>query len=275
MWRTCADRLRRRIAPGAWSRTLRAPVRACVGCLFSLRGALVLVGLAAILAVGTAIHFIRRGRLEERVIVEYERANALYEQGDLAGARDGFRRALRTLRALGAREHFLAAEIRRKRDESRVIADLLPITLEELARRTHAAASPADWRETFDREHRGRTVIFDTTLTALPGGDGAPGMAVGYEVRSGHGRRLALDFTGCDLFTGPSWKVGTRVIFAATLERMTSHDSAGEATGPWTFHFAPDRYVLILDERLLRAGGLEVDDDVAATIARQRDIARQ
>ena len=255
---------------------MRALIRACVGWLFSLRGALVLVGLAAVLAVGTAIHFIRRGRLEERIIVQYERANALYEQGDLAGARDGFQRALRTLRALGDRAHFLAAEIRRKCNESRVMADLLPISLEELARRTYAAASPADWRGTFDHEYRGRTVIFDTTLTALPGGDGASGMTVGYEVRSGDGSCLVLAFAGCDLFAARSWVVGTRVIFAATLDRMTFSETASSAAdaGRWTLHFAADGYVLILDERLLRAGGLEVDDDVAATIARQRAIVR-
>jgi len=100
-------------------------------------------------------------------------------------------------------------------------------------------------------------------------------MSIGYEVRTADGRRLDLAFTGCDLFTGPSWKVGTRVLFAATLDRMTSRDSAGEASGSWTLHFAPDGYLLLLDRRLMEAGELEVTEEVVATIARQWALVRE
>ena len=47
------------------------------------------------------------------------------------------------------------------------------------------------------------------------------------------------------------------------------------AGGRWRLHFAPGRYVLILDERLLAAAGFEPDEGVRETIDEQRRLARR
>lgn len=238
--------------------------------LFGLRGAMVLLLLVVMAAIATSRYLSRRGRLREEIVEQYHRAEAAWQKGDMPAARARFRAVLDLIDRLGDEDHFLLPEARRKYGEARVIADLLPISLEELARRAYAAPSPHRWQQTFEAEHRGRTVIFVTSLPARPSGPGLAGMAIGYHVQDAEGHAVGLDFTGCDLFADPVWREGSRVAFAATLERM-QHDPS--VTPGWTLAFDPDGYLLIRDERLLETAGFEVDDEVRAVIAEQRAAA--
>lgn len=247
---------------------VRTPTGPLVGWVFSLGGAMTLLLLVALAGVAAGVYLSWRAGLEERIVTAYYEADTLYRAGDFAAARRAFGRTLELIVLLGRRDHYLAAEVRRKHEEARVVTDLLPISLEELARRAEAAPSAEAWQAAFARAHRGRTVIFDTRLLALPDAGGRQALAVGYEVGAAGGSRLGLDLTNCLLFTRPAWRPGDRAVFAATLAAMTPSGSGGT----WVLHFDREGYLVIGDERLLRAAGLEVDDDVADAIARQRAL---
>lgn len=250
--------------------SLRGWVRALVRVVFSLRGALLIVFLMAAAAGLTAIHLGRRARLEERLEREYQRAEDLYRRGDFPAARSAYERVLELAQGLGRLRYSLAGA-KGRYEACRAIMDLLPISLEELARQAYSTPSPGEWQAVFEREYRGRTVIFHTRLETVPDSAGA-GLRVGYQVREPGGRRLELEFGRCRIFAGKGWRRGMKVLFSAALDRMTCDSGA---PGRWRLHFAPGRCVLILDGRLLAAAGFEPDEGVRETIDEQRRLARR
>jgi hypothetical protein len=257
--------------PTDWRQAAARLGRAARRWLFSLRGAMVLVVLVAGAAIATGGYLSWRGRLRERIVQEYQQAETCYQQADFTAARDAFARTLDLIRTLRDHQHELLLEITRKHAESRVIADLLTVSLEELARRAATAPTPEAWSRAFDREFRGRTVILDTVLTQRPGPAGRP-PTIGYDLSVPQGHSVGLDLTGCPLFQSAVWRDGTRVLFAVTLDSMSFAPPAAGQPGRWNLRFAPDGYLLIRDASLLRATGLDLDDDTAAAIARQRTL---
>ncbi len=147
-----------------------------------------------------------------------------------------------------------ADDIRQAADEAAIFVNLISVDLGELLGELGRLGKEAG-ESKFETLYKGRSIFVDTIVTAAPDGTDSSKYELAFRVlppgeagnREGRPDRVGVfDLTGFKLFEhGP--KVGSRVIFGATLESF-EYDEALEL---WVFRFAPKSGVFITHTKAL------------------------
>jgi hypothetical protein len=153
-----------------------------------------------------------------------------------------------------------ASAIRQGADEAAIIVKLAPSSLEAML----DEAAPADaneWSDRFATLYKGRSIIVDAHVTAVPDGRGAGRYELDYRIfRGGDGGRPQslgrIDTTGFRLFETISPKIGDRVTFGARLASFQFDMSHEE----WLVGLEPEG-VLMTHTKALEALGWPSADD--------------
>ncbi len=201
---------------------------------------------------------VRRQRLQTLPkVVEIGRTRGLdaLDAGDFDEAKLLLTRAARAVDALGGKIE-KGDEIRQGAFEAEIYADLVPERLEAIL--DEARAAPVDgWSEIFRSKYRGRTVVLDIHVTALP--KEGRGYEVDYKVLSPGANPIVahFDLAGFGLFERSKLKVKDRVIFGAKLESI---DRDPDFNKGWRIVLQPASGVLLTRDAALAALGLSVSD---------------
>jgi hypothetical protein len=124
------------------------------------------------------------------------------------------------------------------RRQSEMLALLQSMSLEDILRQAAANRDDDEWQAKFDKDYRGRSVIFDDEVG---GAEGQPALRF-YVVRAGDATaRVALE----DLELLRDWPLEPprRVLFGARLAAVKREEG-----GRWVVRFEPDSGVFLTDE---------------------------
>jgi hypothetical protein len=157
-----------------------------------------------------------------------------------------------------------ADEIRNAAAEAAIFNDQSPLTLEDMLDEAGRMTDPQNWASKFDSVYKGRAILIDSHISAVP----EPGRASSYQIdymvfpRGGASnfndqreappaRYGVIDLTGFRLFelAGPS--KGNQVTFGARLASF-KHD---DQNSKWLIGLEPDSGVIIMHHKALEALG--------------------
>src|SRR5262249_4262559 len=128
------------------------------------------------------------------------------------------------------------------RRQAQLLDNLLGAPLQDLLRQANSVQREDEWQRHFQREYRGKAVLFDDVVALGP--DGRPALHF-YEVRAGDEvARVAVE----DLTLLSKLPLPQRLLFGA---RLTSF--ARDEGGVWAIGLEPDSGVLMTDEDVLAA----------------------
>ena len=175
------------------------------------------------------------------------------DSGDFFAAKKILADASAAVDAMGGR--FEGAEsIRQAAREAAILTDLVPKSLEELVEEAATYREVAGWSAHFRSMYAGRSVVLETTITAVPD-PSKPGSRYedAYRVLAGRGPkpepRGRLDFAGFALFEQAQPKVDEVKLVGARLAALEFN----LAENTWVFSLEPDSGVFITHAAALEA----------------------
>jgi hypothetical protein len=156
-----------------------------------------------------------------------------------------------------------AEDIRKAAAEAAIFVNQSSSSLEDMLEEA-GRTSPESWASKFETLYKGRTYVFDTWITAVPGPEGATSYRIEYKVfppgeasnfqdaKFARPERLAeVDLTGFELFESVPQQVGNRVIFGA---RLASFQYEGDSNR-WVVRLDPKSGVFITHSQALQKIG--------------------
>jgi hypothetical protein len=147
-----------------------------------------------------------------------------------------------------------ADQIRQGAAEAAIIIGLVPDRLEAILDQA-GRYDPKEWPDHFRTLYKGRTILVDAHVVAVPDASGQGRFELDYQVfPDGEGSPLRvarLDTTGFRLFEGTRPRVGDRVQFGARLDSFARDERAEE----WRIGLEPDSGVIITHTKALEALG--------------------
>jgi hypothetical protein len=147
-----------------------------------------------------------------------------------------------------------ASQIRQGAAEAAVFISLVPERLESILDEA-GRYDPKGWPAHFSTFYKGRSIVIDAHVIAVPEGETQARYELDYQVFPdgvGNPLRVArIDTTGFRLFENAKPKAGDRVQFGAVLASFTYDDRAEE----WLVGLEPDSGVFITHPRALEALG--------------------
>jgi len=163
-----------------------------------------------------------------------------------------------------------AEEIRQAADEAAIFVDLCSRSLEELLEEAGRTA-PEAWATRFDMLYKGRSILIDTRITAVPGESGSKGYAIEYRVfppgeasqfgeRGAGGRpeRFAeFDLAGFELLELARPSSGNLVRFGARLASLRYEGDRDR----WVVRLEPKTGIFIQHYKALSAMGWSNNDE--------------
>jgi hypothetical protein len=222
------------------------------------RNPLIFLGVALIVAGTIGIRAWRSWRQELPQIAKIAATQGLpaLDEGRFDTAHQLLSAGKRAVDALdGAVED--AEEIRHGADEAAIFASLVPESLEAILAEAGAYQDPAEWPSRFATLYKGRSVILDAHVTAVPDADSQGRYELDYCIlqNGGDGSRPPrvgrIDLTGFRLFELTKPKEGDQVTFGARLASFTFDIERGE----WLVGLVPDSGVSITHRRALKSLG--------------------
>jgi hypothetical protein len=178
---------------------------------------------------------------------------AALEEGEFDKAYQLLSRARHAVDALGGAVEG-AAQIRQGAAEAEIFVRLVPDRLEAIL---DAAGrdDPGQWPSRFASLYRGRTIILDSQVIAVPDSTGQGAYELDYQVLpDGEGKppRVArIDMTGFRLFAATQPKVGDQVTIGAKLASFRYDEQSQE----WRIGLEPDSGVFLTHPKALQALG--------------------
>jgi hypothetical protein len=221
------------------------------------RNALLVAGVLVLIS-GAVLARWRRQRLEELPrIAEIGRTEGLkrLDAGDFHAAKKLLADAASAVDSLGGKYEG-ADSIRQGALEAAILTDLVPEPLEQLLEGAATASDPKDWSSRFAGLYRGRSIVLETTVMAVPD-PARPGSPFEIDARVYFGRgprpegKARFDLTGFALFESINPKVGESRIIGARLGSL----DLDIVTGEWVFTLEPDSGVLITHRKALEVIG--------------------
>ncbi len=219
------------------------------------RNPLLAVGLV-LLVLGAVSVRRRRQRQEELPrIAEIGRTEGFrkLDSGDFFAAKKILADASAAVDAMGGR--FEGADaIRQAAREAAILTDLVPRSLEELVEEAATYRDLAGWSAHFASMYRGRSILLETTITAVPD-PSKPGSSYGdaYRILAGPGPKPTakgrIDYEGFELFDLSQPKVGEIKLFGARLDTL----EFDLASNLWVLTLEPDSGAFVTHPRALEA----------------------
>lgn len=219
------------------------------------RNPLLAVGLVLVIVGAVSLKRWRQ-RLEELPrIAEIGRTEGFkkLDAGDFFAAKKILADAAAAVDAMGGRFEG-ADKIRQAAQEAAIFTDLVPQTLEDLVEEAATYRDVGGWSDHFAAIYRGRSIILETTITAIPDST-KPGSRYGdaYQILVGRGpkpeARGRLDYAKFALFDLTEPKVGEIKLFGARLAAL-EFDIADNI---WVITLEPDSGVFMTHPQALEA----------------------
>jgi len=197
-----------------------------------------------------------RQRLEELPrIAEIGRSEGFrkLDSGDFFAAKKILADAAAAVDAMGGR--FEGADaIRQGALEAAIFTDLVPRSLEDLVEEASTYRDVSGWSAHFDSMYRGRSILFETTITAVPDPN-KPGSGYGdaYRILVGQSSKPKakgrVDYQGFELFELSKPKLDEIKLFGARLATL----EFDLAENTWVFTLEPDSGAFITHIEALEA----------------------
>ena len=155
--------------------------------------------------------------------------------------------------ALGGRFEGAAA-IRQAAREVAILTDLVPRSLEDLVEEAETFSDVTGWSKHFDSMYRGRSILLETTITAVPDPD-KPGSRYedAYRILVGRGStpkaKGRIDYAGFVLFELAKPKLDETHIVGARLAALEFNS----AENTWFLALEPDSGVFVTHTQALEA----------------------
>jgi hypothetical protein len=163
-----------------------------------------------------------------------------------------------------------AEQIREAANEAALYVDLASSSMEEMLQEA-GRTEPDAWAARFETLYKGRSILIDSRIQAVPASGGPAGYLLDYRVfppgEATHflavgappERYAELDLAGFELLElGPPRSVGDRVIFGARLDSMR-YDSESKR---WVVRLEPKSGVIIVHPEALQAIGWPVPKEI-------------
>lgn len=215
-----------------------------------------------LLVVGTVGYRLWRSRFQELPrIAELGRVEGLValDSGKFDSAEQLLSEANRAVESLGGAVEG-AVEIRQGAKEAAIITSLVPDSLESIL--ANASADPKEWASRFGTLYKGRTIICDVHITAVPDASGAGGYEIDYRIfpaTEGSKRVGRISLSGFKLLEDPPRKLGDRVVFGARLASFALETESNE----WVVGLEPESGVFMTHTKALQALGWPSVDELA------------
>jgi hypothetical protein len=219
------------------------------------RNVILFVAVGLLIAATVASRLWRQQRQDLPRIAALGRVDGLaaLDEGDFDNAYQLLTRARDAVEALGDAVEG-AAQIRQGAAEAELFVRLVPQRLEVILDEA-ARDDPKEWPSHFAASYKGRSIVVDTHVVAVPDPSGHGRYELDYQILPdglGDPRRTArLDTTGLRLFIGTKPKVGDRVTFGARLAEFTYDSDARE----WRVGLEPESGVFLTHPKALQALG--------------------
>jgi hypothetical protein len=240
-----------------------------------------LLVLVPLLVVGTvAFRYRQQLRQEYPLIAEKGRTDGIpaLESGDFDKANQLLSAARSAVDALGGDVQD-ADEIRQAADEAAIYVKLIPQDLGDLLSEA-GRTDPDSWASRFDSLYKGRSILVDTIVTAVPDATSSSAYDLALRIfppgeaanRDGRPERVAvLDLTGFQLFDLAKPKSGDRVMFGARLESF-KYDTD---SGLWLIRLMPKSGVFITHPKALDSLGWRDDSTPTADAPKAGDEPKE
>ena len=221
---------------------------------FTYRNPLLAVALVLVVLGAITVKRWRQYREELPRIAEIGRTEGFkkLDAGDFFAAKKILAEAAAAVNAMGGRFEG-ADKIRQAALEAAIFTDLVPRTLEELVEEA-TTSDVTGWSEHFQSMYQGRSIILETTITAVPD-PARPGSqyADAYRILVGRGPEPQaigrIDYTGFELFDLTQPKLGEIKLLGARLHSLEldleNHD--------WVVKLEPSSGVFLTHPRALEA----------------------
>jgi hypothetical protein len=211
----------------------------------------------ALVVLGTVGLRLRQQRLEELPkVVELGRTEGLskLDLGEFTVAKTLLGEAARAANSLGGQVEG-ADEVRQGALEAALLADRCSEPLGEVLEKAEAFNPPDGWASYFDAIYKGKAVIIQASITAVPD-PAKPGSTYDLDYRIYHGNgsnprgKARIDLNGFRLFEQARPQVGDVVTFGARLASLRV-DSIDPATGERSLQLVPDSGAFITHQRVV------------------------
>jgi hypothetical protein len=162
-----------------------------------------------------------------------------------------------------AEQRLAALQLYREAD---LLAHLTPHSLDELVAEAADgnALDAAEWRQVFHRRHRGRAVLFDTTIRR----DSTHRYLLDFVVMR-NGQTVDLHLNNQDSLDRLSLQHPRRLLFGLRVD-----DIRVGPGGQWTIDFAPDSAVLLTNVSAAAIATMQPADDLRELVERQAALIR-
>jgi hypothetical protein len=247
----------RRLNPADWARRHRNPL------LF------LAVGLLIVATVG--VRQWRQSRQDLPRVAALGRVEGLaaLDEGNFPKAYQLLSEARRAVDSLGDAVEG-ASQIRQGAAEATIFVNLVPERLEAILDEA-GRYDPGEWPSRFSNVYKGRSIVIDAQVIAVPDGSGRARYELDYQIfPDGEGQPQGvarIDTTGFHLFENTQPKVGDRVLFGARLASFRYDDRAEE----WLVGLEPESGVFLTHPRALEALGWPSIADLPAGEGASRD----
>jgi hypothetical protein len=226
------------------------------------RNLLLFAGVAALVVLTIAYRTWRSNLRDLPRIAELGRTEGLsaLDEGRFDAALQLLSQAKRAVDRLGDAVEGASA-IRQGALEIEIISQLVPSSLEALLDKA-ASSAPDDWAEEFNRQYKGRSIIFDGRITKVPGSQGRGTYEVDYRIlRPGEGttpRSVGrIDTTGFQRLEEIRPRVGDHVLLGARLASFRYNLETDE----WLVGLEPSSGVTMEHYKALEALGWPSEAD--------------
>jgi hypothetical protein len=222
------------------------------------RNPLLFLGVVLLIAATVGIRQWRQHRQDLPRIAALGRVEGLaaLDEGRFDKANQLLSAARRAVDALGDQVEG-AAKIRQGAAEASILISLVPERLESILDEA-GRYDPREWPSHFKTFYKGRSIILDAHVIAVPDASGRGRYELDYQIfPDGEGRPLRvgrIDTTGLRLFENSRPRLGDHVQFGARLASFAYDDRADE----WLVGLDPDSGVFLTHPRALEALGWPV-----------------
>jgi hypothetical protein len=227
------------------------------------RNPLIFAGVGLLIVATVALRQWRQHRQELPRIAELGRVDGLaaLDEGEFDKAYQLLSRARSAVDALGGAVEG-ASQIRQGAAEAEIFVQLVPDRLETILGAA-GRSDPKEWPSQFSSLYKGRSVIIDAHVIAIPDASGHGRYELDYQIlpdgEGKAGRVARLDLTGLRLFEATHPKVGDQVTFGARLASFDYDEHEGE----WRVGLERQSGVFLTHAKALAVLGWPSGSDVA------------
>lgn len=211
---------------------------------------LVLLGMGLVvgLTVGYRLWLQRWEKLPQVAEINWKEGQSAFDSGHFDEAKQKLAVAATAFERLGIIDE-RGTQSRQLAEEAAILADRCQLKLDELIEEAARFQPVEEWPQRFATLYKGQSVVFDTTISALPTDSLSGSYEIDHRILVGRGpvpsRQGRIDLQGFQLFETLKPQVGESKIFGARLDSLQFGD------GQWIIRLEPNSGILMTNFKAL------------------------